>query len=276
MVKRVVQAVCSFSAETPVATPDGPQAISTLDDGDQVLAYNEATETTGSYTITAVLAHEDPVIIQLTIDDEQLETTPEHPFFTQDRGWVAAGELQIGEQVRTLNGTTGVVTALHAEQRTQVMYNLTVDVAHTFFVGDGQWLVHNICYESDVIRYEIRPELTPQAGSRQDAINRAWIQEQELVRQTGRGSQVWTQTETDELLRAGQVTGYTGHHINNARSQPHGPAWQGDPRNIVFLPNGRGTPANDHLYSPQGHRGSWQNSTSGRLVDRERTLQIRP
>jgi A nuclease family of the HNH/ENDO VII superfamily with conserved AHH len=23
------------------------------------------------------------------------------------------------------------------------MYNLTVDKAHTFFVGDGQWLVHN-------------------------------------------------------------------------------------------------------------------------------------
>jgi hypothetical protein len=23
------------------------------------------------------------------------------------------------------------------------MYNLSVDVAHTFFVGDGQWLVHN-------------------------------------------------------------------------------------------------------------------------------------
>jgi hypothetical protein len=25
------------------------------------------------------------------------------------------------------------------------MYNLTVAVAHTFFVGDGQWLVHNSC-----------------------------------------------------------------------------------------------------------------------------------
>jgi hypothetical protein len=153
MVKRVVQAVCSFSAETPVATPDGAQAISTLDVGDQVLAYNEATETTGSYTITAVMAHADPVIIHLTIDDETLETTPEHPFFTQDRGWVAAGELQISEQVRTLNGTTGVVTALHAEQRTQVMYNLTVAVAHTFFVGDGQWLVHNQCLEYDIVKY---------------------------------------------------------------------------------------------------------------------------
>ena len=29
---------------------------------------------------------------------------------------------------------------------TQEMYNLTVDEAHTYFVGDGQWLVHNTCY----------------------------------------------------------------------------------------------------------------------------------
>ena len=138
-------AACSFSADTPVATPDGPQAISTLEEGDQVLAYNEATATTDSYTITAVLAHDDPVIIQLTLDDERLETTPEHPFFTQERGWVAAGELQMGEHVVQLDGTTGTITAIYAEQRTEVMYNLTVDVAHTFFVGDGQWLVHNIC-----------------------------------------------------------------------------------------------------------------------------------
>jgi hypothetical protein len=26
------------------------------------------------------------------------------------------------------------------------MYNLTVDEAHTFYVGDGQWLVHNACF----------------------------------------------------------------------------------------------------------------------------------
>ncbi len=25
------------------------------------------------------------------------------------------------------------------------MYNLTVDKAHTFYVGEGQWLVHNTC-----------------------------------------------------------------------------------------------------------------------------------
>ena len=30
------------------------------------------------------------------------------------------------------------------------MYNLTVDTAHTFFVGEGQWLVHNACRPFDV------------------------------------------------------------------------------------------------------------------------------
>jgi hypothetical protein len=32
-----------------------------------------------------------------------------------------------------------------------VMYNLTVDEAHTFFVGDGQWLVHNVCIMGYVV-----------------------------------------------------------------------------------------------------------------------------
>ena len=29
--------------------------------------------------------------------------------------------------------------------RTELTWNLTVDVAHTFFVGGGEWLVHNAC-----------------------------------------------------------------------------------------------------------------------------------
>jgi hypothetical protein len=35
------------------------------------------------------------------------------------------------------------VHSIEVVQRSQPMYNLTVAVAHTFFVGDEQWLVHN-------------------------------------------------------------------------------------------------------------------------------------
>jgi hypothetical protein len=126
-----------------VATKAGEQPIGELDAGDHVLAYDEATGTTGSYTVTAVLAHLDPALVHLTIDGERLETTLKHPFYTAERGWVAAGELHVGDRVRKLDGREGVVQAVAVEQRPQVMYNLTVAVAHTFFVGDGQWLVHN-------------------------------------------------------------------------------------------------------------------------------------
>ncbi len=45
--------------------------------------------------------------------------------------------------MRKLDGTYGTVDALKVERNPQRMYNLTVYTAHTFFVGDGRWLVHN-------------------------------------------------------------------------------------------------------------------------------------
>ena len=145
----------SFSADTPVLTAAGEVAISEIAVGDLVLAYNEATGETGYYTVTAVIAHVDPSIVELTIDGETLETTAEHPFYvmagapwlatgeTQGR-WVNAGELEVGDTIRQADGTTGMVQAVVVVQRRQPMYNLTVAAAHTFFVGDGAWLVHNI------------------------------------------------------------------------------------------------------------------------------------
>ncbi len=47
--------------------------------------------------------------------------------------------------VRNADGKYGEVKSVTAEKSTQWMYNLTVDEAHTFYVGDGQWLVHNMC-----------------------------------------------------------------------------------------------------------------------------------
>jgi hypothetical protein len=51
----------------------------------------------------------------------------------------------VGERVRQVDGGFGVVQAVAVEARPQVMYNLTVAVAHTFFVGEEGWLVHNTC-----------------------------------------------------------------------------------------------------------------------------------
>ncbi len=136
---------CSFDAGTPVLTPGGLVPIQTLQSGDLVLAYDEATGATGVYTITGRAAHLDPAIVTLTIGDETIATTPEHPFYTAAGEWVPAGQLAVGDRLRRVDGGDGLITALRLVARPEVMYNLTVAGAHTFFVGEEGWLVHNAC-----------------------------------------------------------------------------------------------------------------------------------
>jgi len=69
----------------------------------------------------------------------------EHPFYTAEEEWVAAGDLESGDQILSLTGDIGVVESVTFDTRDQVMYNLTVDSVHTFAVGDGAWVVHNTC-----------------------------------------------------------------------------------------------------------------------------------
>ncbi|KAA0265716.1 MAG: hypothetical protein DPW18_13750 [Chloroflexi bacterium] len=60
-------------------------------------------------------------------------------------GWVEADDLKFGDEVCQADGTTGIVWLKWNVEKAREMYNLTVDTAHTFFVGEGQWLVHNTC-----------------------------------------------------------------------------------------------------------------------------------
>ncbi|MEZ4868012.1 MAG: polymorphic toxin-type HINT domain-containing protein [Caldilineaceae bacterium] len=147
---------CSFSAETPVTTSDGSTPIATIEVGDQVLAYDEGLQQTGYYTVTAVMAHEDPLVVWVTINGETLSITPDHPFYAMASApwlalgetmgrWQAAGYLVVGDHIRRANGQTGVVQAVQVVQEPQMMYNLTVAEVHTFFVGEQGWLVHNQC-----------------------------------------------------------------------------------------------------------------------------------
>ena len=116
------------------------------------MAWDEATGKTGYFVVTDTISHVDPEIVLLTLDDETVETTAEHPFYVVTQNdwlplswgghWVDAGELQIGDDILQADGTTGEVRSVRVVADSQPMYNLTVDQAHTFFVGQGQWLVH--------------------------------------------------------------------------------------------------------------------------------------
>lgn len=140
----------SFSAETDVSTPNGEIPIAEIDIGDTVFAYNELTGEIGEYEVTATINHVDEDIVHLYIDGELIETTAEHPFYTDEGEWVNAAELEVGDEILSLDGDYGTVeNVVVVEDVFQPMYNLTVDEAHTFFIGGGDWLVHNtICFDN--------------------------------------------------------------------------------------------------------------------------------
>ena len=152
---RLLKELCnSFSANTKVAAAAGAVAISSLAVGQEVYGYNETTDEVGLYEITATHVHDDPVIITLTVDPdlsdnqpgELIETTPEHPFYVLGE-WINGEDLEVGMPLSTFEGSdlvhSGTVTSVERVEKTQTMYNLTVAEAHTFFVGEGEWLVHN-------------------------------------------------------------------------------------------------------------------------------------
>ncbi|MEX2548468.1 MAG: polymorphic toxin-type HINT domain-containing protein [Chloroflexota bacterium] len=132
-----------------MATAVGAVAIASISVGDQVLAYDEASGQTASYPVSAVHVNADPVTGTVVIGGETIETTPEHPFYTLEAGWLDAQELEPGMHVPSASGEPGAVEAVDFNAGPATMYNLTVEVAHTFFVGDGAWLVHNIVCDGD-------------------------------------------------------------------------------------------------------------------------------
>ena len=87
----------------------------------------------------------------LTIGGETIVTTPNHPFYTIAEVWIPAGQLQFGDLVRRADSSYGMVEAITFVYQPQPMYNLTVATAHTYFVGVGQWLVHNAGIGCDII-----------------------------------------------------------------------------------------------------------------------------
>ncbi|MFN8522811.1 MAG: polymorphic toxin-type HINT domain-containing protein [Chloroflexota bacterium] len=115
---------------------------------DEVLAFDERNGREDFFTITAVHTHRDEALVRLIptgTSGEAVETTANHPFLTQDGDWRPAGRLRVGDGLRQSAGRIGRVAPVEPRSGSQVMYNLAVAEAHTYFVGAGGWLVHNGC-----------------------------------------------------------------------------------------------------------------------------------
>jgi hypothetical protein len=135
---------CSFAPDTIVMTVAGPRPIASIQPGDKVLGFNEHTGNNDYFLVTASFSHFDQTIVKLGIGNDVIVTTPEHPFYVKG-AWIAAIDLELGALVYASNGESYPVTWMEIEDESAMMYNLSVDQVHTYYVGSENLLVHNAC-----------------------------------------------------------------------------------------------------------------------------------
>jgi hypothetical protein len=80
-------------------------------------------------------------LLKVTTSRGTVRLTLGHSFWTVGKGWRMAKELCVDDQIHALDGSA-TVTAIE-KQPEEPVYNLTVADFGTFFVGDGQLLVHD-------------------------------------------------------------------------------------------------------------------------------------
>ncbi len=130
-----------FAAGTSVLSRTGPRAIETLRVGDQVLSRDPASGSVEFRPILAVFHNKPTRTMRVEVGAETILATPIHRFWVAGRGWAMARDLKVGDPVRALGGTAPVASVATDEVRP--VYNLEVADGHSFFVGEGHYLVHD-------------------------------------------------------------------------------------------------------------------------------------
>ena len=121
--------------------------IEDIEPGDLVWAWDEETEDVSLKPVVETYVNETDELIHLTVNGEEIVSTPNHPFYSPVKGWTAACKLRAGDILVLVNGDYVVLEKVQHEllESPIRVYNFHVADYHTYFVGEDCVLVHNKC-----------------------------------------------------------------------------------------------------------------------------------
>lgn len=135
-----------FTEDTNISTINGLLPINQLSIGDEVYSYDEETNSYKYSNITQIITNTCSELIELSVDDEIIKSTPNHPYLT-NKGWVEAADLVAGTLILSEDNSYSIVNSVKSVVLDEPVttYNICVDNSHTYLVGNNQLVVHNKC-----------------------------------------------------------------------------------------------------------------------------------
>ena len=76
-------------------------------------------------------------ILNVHVAGQVIETTPEHPFYVEGRGWIPAQELLIGDVLLTRDDQLVPLQGVADSGRVETVYNWRITEWHTYFVSSA-------------------------------------------------------------------------------------------------------------------------------------------
>nr|WP_269671042.1 polymorphic toxin-type HINT domain-containing protein [Paenibacillus sp. 481] len=156
-------------------TNEGEKNIEDIEVGDMVLAKDE-NNPDGELAykeVTNLYRNQRDDIIKLYVGEQIIETTDNHPFWVEGKGWVFADELQVGDKLQKADGSNLTIEKLEfiMLDKPVTVYNFTVADYNTYYVTDlGIW-VHNTECNVSISKSAARTakKLSPEAKKGYDA-----------------------------------------------------------------------------------------------------------
>ncbi|WTN14348.1 HINT domain-containing protein [Streptomyces canus] len=142
-----------FPAGTRVATADGPKNIEDIELGDRVWSMDQTTGKRTLKPVTQLFHRVVDRLVRVETAHGTVESTENHPYWVQGRGWTEARDLDPGDTFQTLDGGTDEITGTSAADGPVEVFNFQVADNHTYYVyaGPTPVLVHNTCVD-DIIK----------------------------------------------------------------------------------------------------------------------------
>ncbi len=142
-----------FTAGTKVLTDEGEKNIEDIEVGDKVLAKDENNPDgeLACKEVKALYRNQRDEIIKLHVGEQIIETTDNHPFWVEGKGWIFADELQVGDKLQKADGSNLTIDKVEFVKLDEsvTVYNFTVADYHTYYVTDIRIWVHKVIGTSE-------------------------------------------------------------------------------------------------------------------------------
>ena len=132
-----------FVEGTLVATAEGQKPVETVEAGDLVWSVDEWTGELVLAQVTETFTRSVEEVWLVHLGGELVETTAEHPFYVDGKGYVEVKHLQPGDEIVSADGTVDRVESIEWQDRQAQVHNFEVAGHHNYFVSEGEYLVHN-------------------------------------------------------------------------------------------------------------------------------------